>query len=235
MSLLTIIQRVTDRTGITRPSMVVESTDAQVRQLYALANEEGVELAKRCNWQALTEEQTFLTVAGETQTNVPIPDDFGRFIQNSFYDRTTARALIGPITSQEWQAIQSLPLYNRVYLSFRERQGQFLITPAPPAGEEIAYEYVSAWWAKSSANQPKAEFTSDDDGTFLDEQLMIQGIRWRWKQAKGLDYSEDMATYERNVSRAIAMDGGMTVVSAATGGMDPVLATNIPDGSYGLP
>jgi hypothetical protein len=234
VSLLTLVQKVADRVGITRPTAVVSSTDTQVRQLYALANEEGMELSRRHEWQALTTEQVFVTVAQAEQTNMPIPDDLGRFVPNSFFDRTTRRRLIGPITPQEWQAIQAFPAFNRVYLAFRERDGAFLITPDPPAGEEIAYEYVSTNWARSSTDQPRSEFTADEDTAALDEELMAQGLRWRWKQAKGLDYGEDMQTYERNVARAIAADGGMTAISMGTPSVSPVLLANIPDGNFGL-
>lgn len=234
MSLLTIIQKVCDRTGITRPSTVVASADAQVRQLFALANEEGEELSQRCDWQALRAEHLFLTTAAAEQTNTPLPDDFGRFVNNSFFNRTTRRRLIGPITPQEWQAIQAFPAYSRVYLAFRQREGQFLITPEPAAGEEIAYEYVSRNWATSSAGVGKVEFTSDDDETHLDEKLMVQGIRWRWKAAKGLDYDQEFDTYERNVSRAIAENGGATILMMSRPSASPVLAANIPDGDYGL-
>lgn len=234
MSLLSLIQKVADRVGVTRPTVVVTSTDIQIRQLYALANEEGAELAKRGPWQALTQEQTFVTVAQAEQTNTPVPDDFDRFIPNSFYNRTLRRRMIGPITPQEWQAVQAFPAYNRVYLAFRQRDGAFLITPDPPAGQTIAYEYVSANWAMSSAGQGKPEFTSDDDSSFLDENLLASGIRWRWKQAKGLDYSEDMITHERSVSRALGNDGGATILTMGSPTVEPVLLANIPDGSFGI-
>lgn len=234
MSLLSIVQKVTDRVGIARPSAVVTSTDSQVRQLFALANEEGAELAKRYPWQALTNEWTFVTNAGAEQTNTPIPTDLDRFIPNSFYNRSSRRRLIGPITPQEWQALQTFTAYSRVYLSFRQRDGSFLITPTPSVGETIAYEYISSNWAQSSAGQGKAAFTADDDTSFLDEELIAQGLRWRWKQAKGLDYGEDMDTYERNLARAMADDGGATALNIGSRGHISILAANIPEGDFGV-
>jgi len=233
MSLLTIIQRVCDRTGISRPDTVVDSTDEAVRQLFALANEEGEELAKRYPWQALTSGWTFVTNAAETQTNTPIPEDLDRFIPNTFFNRTTQRRLIGPISPQEFEAVQANPASASVYLAFRERAGAFLITPTPSAGETIAYEYVSRNWARSSVGVGKAEFTVDGDGAYLDEGLIALGVRWRWKQAKGLDYSEDMETYERAVARAMAHDGGAGALSIRAGRTAP-MQTNFPDGNFGI-
>lgn len=235
MSLLSIIQDTCDRIGVPRPTAVVSSTDQQVRQLYALANEEGVSLAKRADWQSLVTEWTFITVAQAEQTNTPIPTDLKSFVSDSFFNRTSQRPLVGPVTPQAWQAQQARPVMSGIFLAFRERQGTFLVTPAPTAGDTIAYEYVSASWAMSSAGQGKPAFTSDDDSAFLDEELIKQGLRWRWKQAKGLPYAEDMETYERAVEDATGKDGGTRAL--AIGGNAnywPDWRANIPEGSFGV-
>ena len=51
MSLLTIVQRVCRLVSLPVPTTVVTSTDLVVQQLYALANEEGEELADAYDWQ----------------------------------------------------------------------------------------------------------------------------------------------------------------------------------------
>ena len=42
---------------------------------------------------------------------------------------------------------------------------------------------------------------------------MVDGLVWRWKQTKGLSYSEDFADYEREVMDAIAQDGTKPVLN----------------------
>lgn len=235
MTLLTITQNACDRLSLTRPSAVVNSTDRQVRQLFGLVNAEGVSLAKRHDWQALTSEWTFITVAQAEQTNTPIPTDLRKFIPDSFYNRTSVRKVTGPITPQQWQAVQAQPSAMYIYLAFRERQGDFLITPVPSAGQTVAYEYVSKNWALSSASQPKASFTSDDDTSYLDEELLTLGLMWRWKQSKGFDYGEDMETYERALAVAMGEDGGSTELNI--GGPvspQPPNRANLPEGGFGL-
>lgn len=235
MSLLSIVQTAAERLSLRRPTVVVTSTDLQVRQLFAFANEEGESLSKRGNWQELTGEHSFITSGSEVQSNTPIPPDLRKFVPNSFFNRTQARALVGPITPRQYQALRAQPVYGRVYLSFRERQGAFMITPAPTAGDTIAYEYVSKFWAKSDASQPKASFTADTDTAYLDEELIIQGVRWRFKAANGLDYAEDMETYERSVEVALADNGGAGELSTGTIAYDPMTSRpNVPEGSFGL-
>lgn len=212
------------------------STDLLIKQLFGLANEEGKSLAKRGDWEALLTQWTFVTVAAEVQTNTPIPTDMRKLIPNSFFNRTTVRQMVGPVTPQQWQLFQARPAAAYIYLAFRERLGDFLITPIPPAGETIAYEYITKNWAMSSAGQGKPAFTSDDDTSFLDEELITLGIKWRFKQAKGLDYGEDMRTYELAVASALGEDGGSTFLNI--GGPMPILPpdrANLPEGGFGLP
>lgn len=229
MTLLTVIQKACDAMGLVRPSAVVSSTDQQVRQLYALANEEGEELARSYNWQALRIEQTFTTVAANAQPGA-VPADWDRFINNSFFNRTQRREIIGPITPQQWQSIQAQPALNRVYLAFIERGGSFLVTPTPSAGDLVAYEYISNNWALSASSTPQSSFLADTDTTLLSERLMQLGIRWRFLSAKGLDYGEAMKTYEREKETKQARDGASGILTST--GVDTYIQTNIPEGNF---
>lgn len=230
MSLLTIVQKASRLLSIPVPTAVVTSTDIQVRQLWELANEEGYELAGSFDWQALRQQYTFVTVASAVQASA-LAADMDHFISNSFFNRTTQRNVYGPITPQQWQAIQAQPQLNRVFLSFVERDGQFLITPTPAAGETIAYEYISSYWAKTAGGVAKAEFTLDTDTTYLSERVIILGVRWRFLKSKGLDYAEDFRTYMTERAQTQARDGGATVIDV--GGRNPYnFFANIPDGNY---
>ena len=231
MSLLSLVGEVTGRLSLPTPSAVAGSSDRQLVQLMALANEEGASLARRHPWQALVEEQSFVTVAAPAQA-AALPADFDRFAPNSVFNRSTRRAMTGPITPRQWQWVQAQPAYASAYLAFRERTGQFLVTPTPPAGQTIAYEYLSRNWCRSSAGTPKPAYAADDDVALIDEALISLGIRWRFLRAKGLDYAEEMASYERELEQAMARDGGSTALAIAPRPGAPD-RENIPDGSFG--
>ena len=240
MSLLTIIRDVAGRLSLPQPTAVVTSTDKQVIQLLALANEEGRSLASRTRWQALTAEQTFATVAGAVQP-AALPDDFDRFIDNSFFNRSTRRAMTGPVSPRQWQWIQAQPAYSTAWLMLRQRTGEFLITPTPAAGQTIAYEYISRNWvisgggaepAEPPAGTPLPGYLGDADTSFLDEELIGLGLRWRFLRAKGLDYAEELATYEQQVEQAIARDGGAPALSISPGPIE-LNRVNLPDSGFG--
>ncbi len=118
-----------------------------------------------------------------------------------------------------------------MFLAFIERDGQFLVTPTPGAGQQIAYEYITRQWAKSAAGVPQAEFLADTDETYLDDKLFPLGLRWRFLKSKGLDYAEDFRTYQSEKSQRMARDGGNTIVDS-TGGNYYGWATNIQMGGF---
>lgn len=230
MSCLSIIAEVCGRLSLPVPTAVVGSTDSQLIQLLTLLNKAGHDLGQAFNWQALTEEQTFVTTNTPTQS-AAVPVDFDRFIANSIFNRTTRRPVSGPITPIQWQALQAQPALSTVYLMFRERQGQFLMIPTPPAGQTIAYEYVSENWAKSSGGTPQAKFLADTDLTYLDESLLADALVWMFLRAKGLSYAEEMTTYGRNLDQQMGRDGGSTSLSLTPQAVD-MNRINLPDGGF---
>jgi hypothetical protein len=212
-TLLEIVQSSCRLLSLLPPDEVVTSTDAQVQLLYELANEEGDELSSNGDkdWPVLTEEWSFTTVADAVQVDA-VPTDMDHFIPNSFFNRTTRLQMLGPLTPQQWQAIQAQPQLNLVYLAYRERDGAFLITPPPAAGNEIYYEYVTKNWVRAANGDLKSSFTADSDEPRMGDKLFRLGIRWRFLKSKGLDYSQDFDTYQRQVQTETARVGGSTML-----------------------
>lgn len=229
MSYLTIVQRAAQLLSLPTPATVVGSTDPNVVQLGALANEVGEELARDHDWQALTQQHLFTTSGTEDQPDA-VPDDWDRFLPDTFFNRTTIRQL-QLITPQVWQAIQALPALGTPYIMWRERDGVFLTTPTPPVGQEIAYEYVSKNWALSPSSVPQSYFQADADTAYLDDRLIRLGTIWRFKQTKGLDYGEDLKTYEVERQKIQGKDGGAAALNIA-GSLQFTLGANVQSGNF---
>lgn len=66
MNLLELVQQVCDELMIRRPLAVVSSQDPKVRQLYALLNRLGQDVARQFQWQRLNREHILTTVAIQT-------------------------------------------------------------------------------------------------------------------------------------------------------------------------
>ena len=231
MSLLSLVQQVTARLSLPAPASVVNSTDPNVILLFGLANEEGAELASTFDWQVLTQEYTFATLAQEVQTS-GLPEDLDRVIPNTSWNRTTNRPLIGPLSAQAWQRLMAFPSVSLPNIAFRTRGSQFLTFPSPPGGQTLAFEYVSLNWAQSGQGVALPAYTADTDVAILPEALMALGGRGRFLKSKGLDYAEDFRTYEEQKARAQARDGGSTVLSISSPDDGLLAWQQVPEGNF---
>jgi hypothetical protein len=214
MTLLSVVKDACDRLGITRPSVAYTSSDQQILQLLGLAQQEGKELAKRHAWQKLTKEKTFTATATETQSTA-IPDDFDRYIDETMFNRTRKRHVYGPLTPQEWQFQKSV-LTSTIVENWRQRGDSVMITPTATAGDTYAYEYVSINWCQNETGDTlRSAWAADTDTGLLSEELMTDGIVWRFARAKGFDYAEAFRTYEVQVAQAIVRDGGKRTLNTS--------------------
>lgn len=205
MSLLTLAQAAARQLNIGVPSAFVNNTaDDTAALLLRLATEEGVSLMRRYPWQALTTEGTFTTVAADDQG--ALPSDYDRMLPESMYNRSRRRPVAGPLSADEWQQTKAT-LVTYVNPTYRIRGNRILLTPLPPAGETVAYEYISKNFCTSSGGTEQADWAADGDLARLDEGLMTLGLVWRFRQVKGLSYAEDLGLYEKRVSEAAMRDG----------------------------
>lgn len=212
MTLLTIVQDAATEVGLARPTSVVGSTDENAVTLLALAQREGKSLARRHEWQILQTEYTFQTVA--STASYALPSDYDRILKETVFNRTSRRRMVGDLTPNQWQETQA-SLVTMVNPAFRIKGGYFMISPTPTAAETIAYEYMSKKWCQSSGSVGQVRWAADIDTGILDEDLMTLGVIWRYRKAKGLDYGEDMATYELEVAKSIMNDGARVRIDTA--------------------
>ncbi len=234
MSLLTTITQVCRRIGITAPSSVSSSSDLQIIQLMALANEEGQDLSTRYPWQNLRQESTFSTVAAEDQGSITslAGTDFRYILNDIMWNRSLLRPIFGPVQPYEWQNLKARNITGP-WGQFIMRGNHIRIIPIPVAGNTIAFEWISKNWVSVTASSTtSATWTADADTGLLDEEVMAQGILWRWKAAKGLEYAEDYAKYERLVADLMARDGGKALLNMEGCNYDLPVGILVPIGNW---
>lgn len=215
MSLLSIVQNVCDEVGISRPSVVVGSTNQQIRQLLALSRRGGKLLAGLGHWTVLTKEHTFATVNGTDA--YALPDDFDYIVNQTAWDRANYRRMREAISPPLWQAIKSgLVQTNARWKGFRIKGSsatRFYIDPTPTSADTLVFEYQSLNWCRNAAGDTdRAAWAADDDTGILPEALLELDLIWRWRHAKGLDYAEDFRTFQMEADKALARDGGRPVL-----------------------
>lgn len=236
MTALSILQDAATRLGISKPLTVFSNTDDAVVQLRALLNQEGMELGNGAGqgyaWTKLITEKTFTTTAAAIQAS-SIATDFNWYLNDTMWNRTTMIKMYGPVSAEEWQRIQAITQVSLPAAYFRFRGGNILIYPSPTVGQTAAYEYVSSYWCQNSSAVGATSMSADDDTAIIGENLITLGVIWRYLKAKGLDYAEDFRTYQIEVGKAMARDGG----KAKRGLHGPTQSqwnANIAEGSWAL-
>jgi len=171
-----------------------------------------------------------------------LPSDIQMFISATQWDRNFRWQMLGPISAQEWQTIVSgiCPVGPRLRFRVMEGSGntmQMWIQPPPGAQQTdtIAYEYTSTNWCKSATGTRQPRWAADTDVYLWPEQTQVLGVKWRFLRAKGLDYTEELRTYENAVQRQIARSGGNKTLSlnAREYGQHLLGWANIPSTGFG--
>lgn len=234
MSLLTIVQAVCKRVGVSSPVNAYSSTDDNIVRIIALANEEGEELANEYAWQALTHEATHTTVAAESQGSILTiaGSDFGWIKNDTLFDRTANRPVI-PVDDVQWQQMKASGITGP-YSNVRIRGNTLLASPTPTAGHTWAFEWVSKDWCEDSAGTGQDAWGADSDVARLDEKLITMGVIWRFKQSQGFEYGEDFNKYQRRLQNALARDGAKPRIHMGKGGGRFISNKNVEEGSWTL-
>lgn len=178
------------------------SGDTQIsREMLDLANEVATDIMRSHDWRDLTKVHS-ITADGVT-AGYPKPADFDRLTGDD-----EIAGYRGLHTVDEWvDATQG---------NYTGRGGWIilggLIQFAPAISGTIPFAYISNHVVRLSDGSTAAEFDADDNEFILDDRLLTLGLIWRWKAQKGLDYSEDMATYEIALAQAQTRDRGAYVL-----------------------
>jgi hypothetical protein len=234
MTLLTMINGAQDTIGLPRSTVVIASTDGNVRTLLALAQTEGRELLERFSWPQTQAEATHTTLNAELQgVMTTIAPGFSYIINQTFWNRSLTQPVLGPLSPQEWQHLVAR-VTTGPYAQYRIQGGNLYGYPAPSAGDEWVFEYQTVNFCQSSVDVAQSAWAADDDTGILDENLMEMGVVWRFKKKNGLDYSEDFRIYEQKLANDTARVGGKKVLDMAGGGNMYRAGIYTPEGSWGI-
>ena len=170
------------------------------------------------------------------QEGYALPDDFDHMINGTFWDRGYRWQVQGPLTPQEWQVLKSGLSPTGPRRRFRIFGGQMHLDPIPYDSNTLVYEYYSnSPCLAADGVTLKMAFTLDSDTYLLPDNLLILGMIWRWRRAKGMDYAQEFDTYEKAVSRELARDGAARILQLNIDqpGIPFLTRNQIPDTGFG--
>ena len=177
------------------------------------------------------------------QIQYALPGDIRSFVNATQWDRNFRWPMLGPLSPVEWQVIVSgiSPVGPRI--RFRVQDNVMTIQPLPGASQtdQIAYEYVSNAWCTSSAGVPNVasggvcRFATDTDLYLWPEDVLRYGIKWRFRRAKGLDYSQELKTWQdaRDFQLSVSGASRSLRMNAVANGLHFLNYSNCPDTGYG--
>lgn len=226
-SLRTLCQDALKEMGmIAVPSSFVGNSNPTSVQMVALANRVLKDLQDH-RWQVVLETHTFSTSNGTS--TYALPSDFESFANLTQWDRTNYEDVEGPVSPAVWEALRSSNLYvSGIKRYFRVAAGLFEIYPTPDGTDTIAYQYYSSQPVTS-----KTEFTDDTDVSLIYEDIIVLGLKYYWRRAKGLEWASDERDYRRKIDAFQAKDGGKGILRfGGTAGL-PLSGGNFPDTGFG--
>lgn len=197
-----------------RPPSVLASDDQTEVEISALIQDAGEDIAKGSDWQRLTREH-IITGDGVTEAH-SLPADYDRMILAGEVMTTDgwARVYRHILAPDEWRALRvasfgQVPPGNWILLG-----GQMRFWPVIPSGQQAQYLYQSNLiWTDADGN-PRASVSQDTDSFVLPERLLTLALIWRYRQMKGMDYAEELRSYETALTQEMARDrGGRSITS----------------------
>jgi hypothetical protein len=164
-----------------------------------------------------------------------LPSDYEHMIVQTQWDRGFRWQLLGPLDAQEWQVLKSGISPTGPRRRFRIMNNQLFIDPIPYDTNQLVLEYYSNAWCQSSAAQPQAKWQADTDYYVLDDDTFMLGINWRFRMAKGLDYSEEHQMWLDSINRFKARQASVRnlPVNAQQTGVRLLSNSQVPDTGYG--
>jgi len=209
MTILTAIRSAILRTTGAAVNNVYGGTEQIAVEMADLVDEVATDIATSHDWRALTK---VATVTGNGSLAYALPTDFDRMVLGGEVD-DAASWFWGyqPFDSvNEWMRFQSgaggiISPGGWIIIG-----GELQFYPAPSG--VARYPYISKAWARSDLAVAQTKFLADTDTFLLPERLLTLGLIWRWQSQKGMDYGEDMATYEVALAQAQTRDKGSRVL-----------------------
>jgi hypothetical protein len=248
MTLLTLCNNVLSETGFPQLSSIVGNTDPQAVQILALANRALRSVSREYDWRTLETDYTINVVAG---TSVyALPADYYKMAMPSLYDSEQYFTLKGGMDVQRWQQARFGMLTPVIWpQGFRivaepvfdpeeppTNLGKYAIALAyePTANTSVQLIYYSSNLAFDSTDQEDqaATYIADTYKSKVPEDYVELDLMWRFRRAKGLDFSAERAerdtTLKSEYAKSVA-PGDIPVGGPAWDYPYP----NVPETGYG--
>lgn len=234
-TMLDIVKEFCTRRALPLPNIVMSSQDDQLLQIKGLLHQVLEDLSSRKVWQRVAKEATFLALAAESQGSLQtLAPGLKWIINGTFWNRTRRLQVNGPVSAVDWAVLKGTPMTSP-FLQYRIREDQLLLAGSVSLNDQMAFEYSSEYLVQAADNTYKQYFTKDDDKALVKDSILLAGLTWMWKEAKGFKYAEDFRRYEALVADQAGHDTTRGPISLDGGSGQVSPGIMIPLGNWTLP
>ena len=224
MSLLIIIRQAADRLqNMPPPATVTNSSDGTVRQMVALANDEGQELSAKYQWNELTRRVSVPAKnAPINPDNLPsdqgliedIAPGFLYIIDDTLWLANQPFKLLGPLSAQQRTALEAYRVQGAAWAYWIEGGRLYISRPTSPT-QDLTFRYQTRHWVTRPDGTLGDELTDDADTSIIPERCIMLGVVWRWLERNGLPYQQEYINYQTAVAQFSGRDATRTVLDAS--------------------
>jgi hypothetical protein len=223
--------------GLPRQTTFVGNSNQNAIKILRAVKDAGRDASRSIDWVVLRREHTFTT---DASSSYALPAYYDRLINNTIWDRTNYRRLIGPVEPSVWQLYKSgsltIPSLNKVFRFAADSSGNKVIEiyPDTDTGSSLAFEYLDSRSIKSSVGDLQEDIVADTDYFIIDDEVVEAATVWRLLKMLGLSYQTEFMEYQALIEERRANESGGQVLSMSLNsvylGVDP----NVPDTGYGV-
>lgn len=211
MTVLSALQSAAVKLIARKPGAFFGVDDTFELEMTDMVNTVADDVAQKHDWQALVKIASL--VGDGSKEAFDLPADYSRQMLT-----TTIRdvdnwawgygrcATVDDFLFFKQNSLNSLP---GVWCVFGNKLNVY---PAPLAGAEARFPYISKNWAIAPNLAPKAVFDNDADAFVLPEELLMLGLVWRYRDNKGLASDGDQEQFDSSLSYHAGKDSGSFVI-----------------------
>ena len=195
MTLLTIANSLARNVGLEETDQVIGAPGREWAEVAEYSNLVGEELARRVDFGGLHSTQTLTGDASNKQF------DLGQYFSRigSGIGVSFSNSIVRPLTRAEWASLTPVIGSPRYFLL----EGRSVtLWPYLDDGAFVTVQTQSKAWCSNGT----AAWSADTDTSLIDEDLMLKGLIVRWRRQKGMDYADQEAEYEADLSDIARFD-----------------------------
>jgi hypothetical protein len=186
-TVLQIAQDLAPHCAIDTPSLLSSATENTPSEYLLLRclNEAGKEIATRNDWPELRKSYNLTGYGGPVFS---LPSDYSRMVKG--WALTVAgNSVRGSLSDEEFNRLVPIAGDARFY---RASSTTIELWPYPNVGVTIPMLYQTVNWLDGD----RSEIIADDARPLFSDELLRKGALWRWRRAKGQDFTDWLAEFE---------------------------------------